>query len=104
MSSETYHESLSPELWKRISWAIDAASVNRHEWDLLQASCHRRNCACRAHRNGDAAQALALVQAAVRESIYDELRFQMVTEPNVESYRLGPVVVRQIQKQLRGLT
>lgn len=96
-------EEFSPELWKRISWAIDAAVVNRHEWNLLQADCHKRNCACRAHRNGDPEEALALVQAAVRESIYDELRFQMVTEPNVESYRLSTVVIQQIKKQLKEI-
>lgn len=96
-------EEISPELWKRISWAISAASVNRHEWSLLQADCHKRNCDCRAFRNGDPEEALALVQAAVRESIYDELKFQMVTEPNVESYRLSPVVIRQIQKQMKEI-
>lgn len=98
------NDEISPELWRRISWAISAASVNQSEWNLLQADCHKRNCDCRAHRNGDAKEALALVQAAVRESIYDELRFQMVTEPNVESYRLSPVVIRQIRKQLEERT
>ncbi|MGP5930308.1 hypothetical protein [Corynebacterium glyciniphilum] len=95
---------ISPKLWKRISWAISAASVNRNEWNLLQADCHKRNCACQAHRNGDPEEALALVQAAVRESIYDELNFQMVTEPNVESLRLSPVVIQQIKKQLKETT
>ncbi|OLT55847.1 hypothetical protein BJF89_13755 [Corynebacterium sp. CNJ-954] len=97
------NDEISPELWKRISWAISAASVNRHEWNLLQADCHKRNCACQAHQNGDPEEALALVQEAVRESIYDELRFQMVTEPNVESYRLSPVVIQQIKKQLEDI-
>lgn len=103
MSDEPIAEGVTPELWKRISWAIDSTSIPWGEWNHTQASCHKKGCPCRAHWNGDPQAALDLVQSCVKEAIYDELHFQLVTEPNIESFRISPFVMKQISRQLEEL-
>lgn len=96
-------DEISPELWKRICWAINATAIPATEWNYLQGECHKRNCACRAHWNGDPERALALVQGCIRDSVYRELHFAAVTEPDVGDYQISNVVIKQIKKQLKEL-
>ena len=61
------------EIRSRILTAVDEACVDRHEWMLTQASCHKRNCPCQATmQRGDAMAALSLVQSSLRSAIEKE--------------------------------
>ena len=61
------------EIRSRILNAVDDACIDRHEWILTQASCHRKNCPCQATmQRGDPMTALDLVQSSLRSAIEKE--------------------------------
>ena len=61
------------EIRSRILTAIDDACIDRHEWILTQASCHKKNCPCQATmQRGDPIAALSLVQSSLRSAIEKE--------------------------------
>ena len=61
------------EISSRILDAVDEACVDRHEWMLTQASCHKKNCPCQGTmQRGDAMAALSLVQSSLRSVIEKE--------------------------------
>lgn len=61
------------EIRSRILNAVDEACVNRHEWMLTQASCHKKNCPCQVTmQRGDPMAALSLVQSTFRSAIEKE--------------------------------
>ena len=61
------------EIRSRILNAVDEAHVNRHEWMLTQASCHKKNCPCQATmQRGDPMAAFSLVQSSFRSAIEKE--------------------------------
>ena len=61
------------EIRSRILGAVDEACVNRHEWMLTQASCHKKNCPCQVTmQRGDPMAALSLVQSSLRSAIEKE--------------------------------
>ena len=57
----------------RILSAVDEVCIDRHEWMLTQASCHKKNCPCQVTmQRGDAMAALSLVQSSLRSAIEKE--------------------------------
>lgn len=61
------------EVRSRILDAVDEACIERHEWMLTQASCHKRNCPCQVTmQRGDPMAALSLVQSSLRSAIGKE--------------------------------
>ena len=61
------------EIRSRILNVVDEACVNRHEWMLTQASCHKKNCPCQVTmQRGDPMAALSLVQSTFRSAIDKE--------------------------------
>ena len=61
------------EIRSRILNAVDESCVDRHEWILTQASCHKKNCPCQATmQRGDPMAALSLVQSSFRSAIEKE--------------------------------
>lgn len=49
--------------------AINNAVIHRHEFNLTQATCHKRGCPCRMAGNGDPYAALELVQKTILDHV-----------------------------------
>ena len=56
--------------FSKIEATIRGATIPRHEYNLTQGACHKRNCPCHVTGNGNPEAAVRLIE----ETILDDLR------------------------------
>lgn len=75
--------------FEKVRQAVLGVNINRHEYIITQARCHRRECGCAQLGNGRPEDALKLIQRTILDDLQTLAVFgQTKHEIELENYRL----------------